>query len=332
MGITFTINSGVADSIFGKSQAPIRMFLESQGELYEQASPLKKLFNMDKSANFGEKITGMTAMNGFQAVGENGQYPQDEMREGYGKFLEHMTWKDSFAISREAVEDGKLIDFKKKPKGFIKGYYRTREQFGAALFAGAMSGAKTVKFSGCIFDVTAADGQALFSKTHPSILGKKSQSNLFADAFSASALGKLETRMQNFVGDNGNILDVAPTTILIPNDAGAKEQVFAAIGADKDPATSNNAFNYHFGRWNVICWTYLNQFLPSSTNFPWVLLDEGYNEDYGGAVWLDRTELDVRSEIAANDANVWKGFSRFIAGFNDWRFAAIGGVTGGDTL
>ena len=331
-GITFTINSGVADSIFGKSQAPIRMFLESQGELYEQASPLKKLFNMDKSTNFGEKITGMTAMNGFQAVGENGQYPQDEMREGYGKFLEHMTWKDSFAISREAVEDGKLIDFKKKPKGFIKGYYRTREQFGAALFAGAMSGAKTVKFSGRIFDVTAADGQALFSKTHPSILGKKSQSNLFADAFSASALGKLETRMQNFVGDNGNILDVAPTTILIPNDADAKEQVFAAIGADKDPATSNNAFNYHFGRWNVICWTYLNQFLPSSTNFPWVLLDEGYNEDYGGAVWLDRTELDVRSEIAGNDANVWKGYSRFIAGFNDWRFAAIGGVTGGDTL
>ena len=47
---------------------------------------------------------------------------------------------------------------------------------------------------------------------------------------------------------------------------------------------------------------------------------------------LDRTELDVRSEIAANDANVWKGFSRFIAGFNDWRFTAIGGVTGGDTL
>ena len=42
---------------------------------------------------------------------------------------------------------------------------------------------------------------------------------------------------------NDNILDVAPTTILIPNDADAKEAVFAAIGADKDPATSSNAFN-----------------------------------------------------------------------------------------
>lgn len=31
MGMTFTFGSGVADSVFGKSQAPIRMFLESQG-------------------------------------------------------------------------------------------------------------------------------------------------------------------------------------------------------------------------------------------------------------------------------------------------------------
>ena len=66
--------------------------------------------------------------------------------------------------------------------------------------------------------------------------------------------------------------------------------------------------------------------------FPWVLLDESFSEQYGGAVWYDRTKLDVRSEIAANDANVWKGFSRFVAGFADWRFAAVGGVAGGDTL
>ena len=31
-GITFTEGSGLQDSIFGKSQAPIRMFLEKRGE------------------------------------------------------------------------------------------------------------------------------------------------------------------------------------------------------------------------------------------------------------------------------------------------------------
>lgn len=332
MGFTFTIGSGVNDSIFGKYQAPIRLFIESQGELLEQESPLSKLFSMEKSTNFGETVVGMTAMNGFEPVGENGQYPQDEMREGYKKTLEHMTWKDSFAISMEAVEDGKLMDFRKRPTAFLKAYKRAREEFGARLYAGAIKGASTVTVGKFKFDVTAADGKPLFSKNHTSILGKKSQSNLFADAFSAKALGKLETRMQNFVGDNDNLLDVAPTTILIPNNAEAKEAVFAAIGADKDPATSNNAFNYQFGRWSVICWGYLDRFLGSGTNFPWVLLDESYSRDYGGAVWFDRKELDIRSEIAANDANVWKGVSRFSAGFGDWRFAAVGGVDGGDAL
>ena len=197
-GMTFTFGSGVNDSIFGKSQAPIRMFLESQGELFEQSSPLSKLFNMESSKTWGEKMTGMTAFEGFQPVGENGAYPEDETQEGYDKIIVHETWKDSFSISREAVDDSKLVDFKKKPQGFIKGYHRTRELFGAALYAGAIGGKTKVTFRGKSYPVTTADGKKLFATDHPSILGKWSQSNVFADAFSMDALGAAETRMQQF--------------------------------------------------------------------------------------------------------------------------------------
>ena len=65
---------------------------------------------------------------------------------------------------------------------------------------------------------------------------------------------------------------------------------------------------------------------------PWILLDKKYNDEYGSAMWLDRVQLEVRSELAGNDANVWKGYARFIAGFNDWRGYAVGGVTGGTQL
>ena len=58
--------------------------------------------------------------------------------------------------------------------------------------------------------------------------------------------------MQNFMDDNGNLLTLAPDTIIIPNDYSLKNAVFEAIGADKDPDTANNGFNYLFGRWNVI--------------------------------------------------------------------------------
>lgn len=329
--ITFTEGSGLQDSIFGKSQEPIKMFLEKRGEAFEQASMLPELFNISPSNHWGEKFTTMTAMEGFQPVGENGDYPVDGMQEGFSKFLEHMTWKNSFSLSREIVEDGKLMDLKKQPAGFITSYYRTREKFGAALLGAAITGATSTKFYGKTFSTLGADGKCLFAKEHPSALGKKKQSNLFADGFSNDALAAAESAMQDFRGDNEEVLDVAPTTILIPNEYTLKRDVFAAIGADKDPNTANNGFNFNFGRWNVIVWPYLNQFITAGTK-PWVLLDSKYNEEYGGAVWLDRVALEVRSELAGNDANAWKGYARFIAGFNDWRAFCVGGVTGGTQL
>lgn len=331
MGIAFIENSGLQDSVYGKSQAPIRMFIEKKGEAFEAESTLPNLFSFGKSKHWGEKLTGMTAMDGFKAVGENGEYPKDQMQEGYSKFLEHMTWKDSFEISREMIEDNKQMDLKQKPRAFIAGYYRTREKFGHTLFGAAVAGKSKVTFAGKDFDVTSADKVCLFSKSHPSILGKDAQSNMFADTFSVDALGAVETAMQNFKGDNGEVLDLAPDTIVIPNEFSLKQAVFAAVGADKDPATANNGFNYQFGRWTVVVSAYLNAYLAKGAK-PFILLDSRYNEDNGGAVWLDRTELEVRSEIASNDANVWKGYSRFIAGFNDWRFAAVGGVSGGTSL
>ena len=330
--ITFSEGSGVNDSIFGKSQAPIRMLVESRAEALEEKSILKEVFVMDKSKHWAEKYTTLTAMDGFDPVGENGAYPLDGMEEGFSQTLEHVTWKNSFSISREIMEDGKLLDLKKQPQGFVKSYYRTRENLGAALLGSAIQGKKTAAYRGKSFNTCTADGQVLFSKAHPSKVKGAAQSNLFSDAFSVDALSYMEAKMQNYKGDNNELVNVSPNTILIPNDAALKKAVFAAIGADKDPMTANNGFNYQFGRWNVLVWNYLDQFITSGTK-PWILLDTDYNEEYIGAVFLDRTALDVRSTIDENtDANVWRGYSRFTAGFNDWRFAAVGGMTGGDSL
>ena len=190
----------------------------------------------------------------------------------------------------------------------------------------------SVTFCGKVFDTKSADGVCLFSTAHPPKVKGTNQSNLFADAFSNDALMAAEERMQNMTDDRGNVLDIAPDTILIPNQYALKKAVFAAIGADKDPATANNGFNYNFGRWNVIVWPYLNGNITSGTS-PWVLMDSRYNKDYGGALWFDRTGLEVKSLVDdGSDANVWHGYSRFIAGFSDFRFAACGGVTGGTQM
>lgn len=329
--ITFSEGSGLNDSVFGKSQAPIKRFLEKRGEAFEQQSMLSHLFHMDTSQHYGEKYTGMTAMDGFKPVTEGGEVPKDGMQEGYSKFLEHVTWMNSFSITREIIDDSKTIDLKKKPAAFITSYYRTRERFGAAMYAGAVNQSSTIKFEGKTFDATGADKKPLFCKEHPSVLGKAKQCNLFSDEFSDDALAAAESAMQDFRGDNNEILTVAPDTILIPNDYQLKKMVFAAIGADKDPNTANNGFNYLFGRWSVIIWPYLNQYLAKGLK-PWILLDSAYNQENDGAVWLDRTGLDVNSKVEDNHINKWTGYARFICGFNDWRFACLGGMEGGNTL
>ncbi len=333
MTIEFTEASGLNDSIYGKCQTPIRMFLESRGELVEQRSVLKELFTMGTTENFADTYTGMTAMEGFKPVGESGAYPTDGMRESYKKIVEYFTWKDSFRISKEIIEDSKMMDLRKRPQNFMTGYQRTRERYGAAMYGGALQMQKQITFMGQKFDITCNDGKPLFAKDHPSILDEKfKQCNVFSDEFSAKALGKLETRMQNFCGDAKELLEVAPTTIVIPNDADLKEAVFAAIGADKNPINSDNAFNYVYGRWRIVVWNYLNDFVKAGKK-PWMLFDPDYSEKFGGAVWNDRIQLEVRSTIDDNtDANVWRGRSRFGAGYNDWRCVAAGGIEGGEQL
>lgn len=328
--ITFSEGSGLNDSIYGKSQAPIRMMIESRAEAFEEKAIVEKVFMKDGSRHYAEKYTSNTAMDGFDPVGENGAAPIDGMQESYSKVLEHVTWKNSFSLSREIIEDSRTLDLRKKPDAFAKAYYRTREQFGAALFGAAIGKATSTTFRNRAFDVTAADGLCLFSTAHTSIINATTQSNLFADAFSADALSYAEAAMQGFKGDNDNLLDIVPNTIIIPNNAALKKAVFAAIGADKDPATANNGFNFQFGRWAVMVWPYLDKYV---TGNPWILADLDYNEEVGGAIFTDRTPLDVRSYLDdGTDANVWRGFARFTAGFNDWRAFSVGGVTGGTTL
>ncbi len=332
-GISITEASGVADSLFGKIQAPLRRFILKQGEAFEAESMLPHLFDISTSKHFGEMSGGLTSMGDFEPVGENGTYPTTDFEETFQKLIVHDTWKQSFSTSRELVDDGSLTDLRARPQNFVQSYYRTREKFGAALYGSAIAGNKTVQIGKRTFDTAGADGQPLFSKTHPSKTKKGvTQTNQYSDAFNATALGAMETAMQNVTDDNGEVLDITPDTILIPNDYTLKNDVFAAIGADKDPATSNNAFNYLFGRWNVIVWPYLNKYVTAGTH-PWVLLDSRYMKDHGAAPWYNRVDLEVKSSIdEGNDANKWRGYARWGAGFADWRFAAVGGVSGGTQL
>lgn len=332
MSFTFDLTGGMADAVFGKCQTPIMMFIEQCGEEYKKKSLLKELFKMDKVDQYAVEIHSMCSMGDFEPVGNNGAYPRDSIEEGYSKFLKAMTFKKQFALSAEAMEDGQTVDLTDQPAQFMTAYERGREKFGARIYAGAMSGLSSVQVGKMSFDICGADGMPIFHQEHVNKVDGETQCNLFSDEFSVEALDAVESAMHLFADDRSETLDVEPDTILIAEDPVLKRKVFEAIGSDKDPATSENAYNYQYGRWNVIIWPYLNRFMTKDYK-PWMVLDSKYNQTYGGAIWHDRLPLHMKSYIDnGTDANVWAGRSRFNATFQDWRFAALGGVPTGKAL
>lgn len=332
--IVISISSRVVDSIYGNSQAPIRSYVMKRAEAFEQESLLPKLFRMERSRHWAEQYGGETAMENFVPVGEGGRYPLTGFEESFQKTLVNETWKQSFAITRELVDDAQLGKMKQRANKLMTSYYRTREMFGRSLYAGGLLGTE-VQIGGKKFSTASADGKKLFATNHIAKVKGNQQSNAFAGEFTAANLDAVETMMQNTKGDNGELLAIAPDTILIPNDAALKRKVFEVVGADKDPDSGDNGFNFQFGRWNVIVDPYLTMALQQLgvQTAPWILLDSKFIQENDGAIWQDRVKLELSSEIDDNnDNNKWKGYARFTGGFVDWRFAAAGGVSGGTAL
>lgn len=333
--LTVSIGSGLNGTIYGDCQVPLKAFLESRGEAFQRESLLPYLYRMEKSRHWAERYSSETAMGDFEPVGEGGDYPKTGFEDGYFRDIVNMTFKQSFSVTQELVEDCLLGTMKQRANKLVTAYGRTREKFGRILYAGGLYGT-TVSYKGKTFACGSADGQALFSKTHPNKVNGAKQTNLYKGAFTNTLLGKIETEMQNIKGDNGELLGVAPDTIWIPNDAALKDAVFSAVGADKEPTSGNNAFNYQFGRWNIIVDPYLTAALTDlgkSSEKPFFLLDSKFIELNDGPIFQDRVPLDVKSVIDNNnDNNVWQGRARFGAGFADWRFVAVGNMPTGTEL
>ena len=321
-------------SLYGASQEPIAMVMEETAEAMDRISVANLIFNKMDSDGFALALTGVTSLGDFEDVGEAGAYPENGFQEGFKKVIYPHEWKNSFSITQTMREDNKILDMKNLGRGLIKSSKRTREKFFAALLGGAYQG-NTVSFAGKNYDVTAEDGKSLFNKEHISKTDKKLiQSNMFAGDLTAANLSKIETQMQNFCDDNGNLLDIAPDTIIIPNISALKDAAFEAVASEKSPNTSTNAMNYQFGRWNIIVWNYLNRFIVSKNGaMPYIVMDSNYNEEALGAVANERVALKVKSYIDnKNDNNVWSGRERYSGGFKAWRAFAIGGITDGTAL
>jgi hypothetical protein len=329
--MNFSKSSGVNDSVFGKSQEPIRMMLEQQEEAFQKMSIIDKVFFKDETKDFAAKYTIETSLGQFQPVGENGKYPESTFQEGYSRVIEPDTWKNQFSVTQEMVEDAKVGKVKSRASAFMLSFNRTKELFAASIINNG--NVANMNFAGKNFDISGADKKALFAVDHPSITGGTGvQSNLYNGAFSYDNLSYLEEKAHYAKDDDGNILTVSPDTIVIPDKASIKKLVFEAIGAEGIPGTANNSYSYQFGRWNVCISPYLTAYAGTTPGQEtWMLLDSSFNEAYQALVWLDRIPLTTKSYIdEGTDSNIFAGRARYGCAPNNWRtiFCSAPGLAG----
>lgn len=339
-GVLFTVSGDLANSIFFKDlYAPLKSVVVEKYTEFAQTDTFKEIFKEVMSDSFAESYTSMTELiGGFEQITEGGVPKISERMEGYKKFVENFNYANSFHVTRNAIEDNKIAGAINGLALMMRNYWLSRNHEAGAFLVNAVNGTSTYK--GKAMDITSADGLSLFNTAHTSkVDGVANQSNKYAgDAteqasgvyFSSGLLAKAETAMQNIKDDNGEIAGISPDTIIIPNDAVLKQQVFGVLGATHIPETDGNAFNYLCGRYNVVVSQELNALASSHVFF---LMDSNYNSVVDGLIYQNRESLRVRAYTEEKTENiVFAGADRHCYSAIDWREICAFNVTGGTSL
>lgn len=337
-GVLFSVSSELANSIFFKDlYAPLKSIIIEKYTEFATTDTFRDVFREVNSDSFAESYSSMTELiGGFEKISEGGIPKIAERKEGYKKFVENFNYANSFVVTRNAIEDNKISGAINGLTLMMRNYWLSRNREGGAFLVNAVKGLNT--YLGKTLDITTADGQNLFSTAHPAVVdGVAAQSNKYAvvvdngNYFTSDILAKAETVMQNVKDDNGDFAGLVPDTIIIPNDATLKKQVFGVLGANFIPETANNAFNYLVGRYNVVVSQHLNGLI--GTDKPFMLLDSNYNSVVDGLIYQNRESLRVRAYTQETSENVvFAGADRHCYSAIDWRQIMVFGVTGGSAL
>ena len=338
--IIYSKSSGLNPASIGKLETPIKMIIEHENEICKnEPAVYNTLFNMETSNHFGETIVNESDFNLFQKVGEGEAAVLDSVEQVGSKFIEHVQYMKEFIITAEMMEDsnyGIASSAKRRAESFVRSYYKSMNLLCSKAFGNARSASLT--YLGTQLDLTTSDGLPLYSASHKwgtSNGAKGTQSNFFyGDIFSKGgeeervyditlledALTKLSNQLRNMKDDNGNVLGYTPDTIVVPGNRPFTEAMIKKVcGSPNIVGSSNNDFNIHYGKWNVIV---LPHWIVYEDTF--IMMSSEANRDLGGNMFFNRVPLTVTNWVDHHTGNyIWNGRCRFGIGFGSYKHALL---------
>ena len=347
MGIIYNIEEAIKNSAFNVLQEPIKMILDNQKEAYEQNSIISKFFVMKTTDRYMEEYRSQTSMDGFKPTEDMEVAPISDFEESYFQQFTFQIWTNSFVISKQTMEDGKLMDVDMKANAFIKGYNRTREQYAVSMIGAALGNTyedlKITDKSGKGMDTVtgAIEGtrQQYFHGQHKTVQLRDgrpqiTQSNKFTATLNFTdgvtpdleekvldVLGQVESIMATYKDDKGNITPVEVDTIFVGQNYRLIDILTRGLKSKYGASMDGNGINTQYGKYKLVVSPYLSGidgFKDADNGI--ILASSSRNKEGLGAVWFDRKPLEVRSyKDDKTEANVWAGRARWGAGFGDFR-------------
>ena len=350
MGIIYNIEEAIKNSAFNVLQEPIKMILDNQMEAYEKQSIISKFFVMKTTDRYMEEYRSTTSMDGFKPTEDMEVAPISDFEESYFQQFTFQIWTNSFVISKQTMEDGKLMDVDMKANAFIKGYNRTREQYAVAMIGAALGNTgdtyedlKITAKSGKGMDTVTGDiegeRQQYFHGQHKTVLLRDgrpqiTQSNKFTATLNFTdgvtpdleekvldVLGQVESIMATYKDDKGNITPVEVDTIFVGQNYRLIDILTRGLKSKYGASMDGNGINTQYGKYKIVVSPYLSGidgFKDADNGL--ILASSSRNREGLGAVWFDRKPLEVRSyKDDKTEANVWAGRARWGAGFGDFR-------------
>lgn len=332
MAVTFSKHGGLNDEAWKTIDTELSMVIQdTDTEKNKDDELVKALYNVKTSKKFGEKQGSMTEFGNFVEVAEGDNAIQDDVQMGFSKLIEHTQFIKGFTCTREAKDDGNIDMMKIAAANFVRAYKRSRAQFASDCLT---SEGTTFLYGGKTYDKTTGDGKGLFATDHPGKrTGVATQSNVFTNAFGSDAtmLYTLANKGRNFKNQSGNIMGYTFDTIVIPGNAPALEDLIKRILHSEQIVGSNyNDINTQKDGWKLIV---DHRWENTQTKVPYILISSEALRELNAGVFYDRVPLDVANEVDINSRNLkWSGYTRFSAGFYDWRAFIMGGAQVGTNI
>lgn len=333
-GIVFSKLSGRNDSVYKAVEGYITEILQDAMTGVAKndfETVLKSIFLVKSSKKSGERMGGLTEFSDFEIVPEGGAAVSDEVEEGFGKLIEHVAFMKDFKVTREMIKDGRIDEARMAATNFANAYHRSRLEFATRAL---VTEGSTFMYGGKKLDKTTGDGKALFATDHPGKRpGVKAQSNVFTNPIGTdtSMINRLAIWGRGFKNDSGHVQGYTFDTVVIPgNTPRLENQVKVIIGSLGEIGNNWNDINTQRGKWKLV----VNQLWEAADGTePYILMSSDAKNALMGSTFWERENLDITNEIDQKTRNfVWNGYTRYSAGFYNWRHVIMGGAQVGTPL